>query len=125
MSYTTVHDSRGGVRVQKYLVLYKSSATAAQQMAAGDPAQAEASMGLWMTWMEKAGSALVDPGSPLGDGTELPSSGTRPSQPVGGYSILQAESMQDVESLLDGHPHYHSPDASIEVYEFLAMPGMS
>ena len=61
--------------MKKFLVLYKSSATAAEQMAAGDPAAAQEAMGLWMAWMEKAGPAIVDGGSPLGDPTVLPSDG--------------------------------------------------
>jgi len=44
---------------------------------------------------------------------------------VGGYSILQGESLEEISKLLDGHPHFHSPNASIEVREFLSMPGMS
>ncbi|HXJ68090.1 MAG TPA: hypothetical protein VNM39_04240 [Verrucomicrobiae bacterium] len=44
---------------------------------------------------------------------------------VGGYSILQGESLEEISTLLDGHPHFHSPNASIEVREFLSMPGMS
>ncbi|HEX5302991.1 MAG TPA: hypothetical protein VFW50_38960 [Streptosporangiaceae bacterium] len=35
------------------------------------------------------------------------------------------ESLEEISKLLDGHPHFHSPDASIEVREFLSMPGMS
>jgi hypothetical protein len=113
-----------GDKMKKFLVLYKSSASAEEQMGA-DPGQAQEAMGLWMAWMEKAGSAIVDPGSPLGGAAELPPSASTSSRHVGGYSILQGESLKDVEALLDGHPHYHSPDASIEVLEFLAMPGMS
>jgi hypothetical protein len=111
--------------VQKFLVLYKSSASAGEQMASGEPTQVEESMGLWMAWMEKAGPALVDPGSPVGDVTELPAPRKPATSHIGGYSILQAESMKDIEALLDGHPHYHAPDASIEVREFLTMPGTS
>jgi len=44
---------------------------------------------------------------------------------VGGYSILQGESLEEISKLLDGHPHFHSPNASVEVREFLSMPGMS
>jgi len=110
---------------KKFLVLYKSSASAAEQMAAGSPDQAQEAMGLWMVWMEKAGPALVDPGSPLGEATEVPSVAGQPSRHIGGYSILQGESVEDIKKLLDGHPHYHSPDATIEVHEFLAMPGTS
>ena len=109
----------------KYLVLYKSSATAAEQMAASDPAAAQEAMGLWMAWMEKAGPAIVDGGSPLGDPAVLPPDGGQGDRQIGGYSILQGESLEDIAKLLDGHPHFHSPNASIEVHEFLSMPGMS
>ena len=44
---------------------------------------------------------------------------------VRGYSILQGESLEEISKLLDGHPHFHSPNASVEVREFLSMPGMS
>jgi len=107
---------------KKFLVLYKSSASAGEQMA-GSPGQAQEAMRQWMAWMEKAGPALVDPGSPLGEATELPPVAGQPGRHVGGYSILQGESVEDINKLLDGHPHYHSPDATIEVREFLAMPG--
>ena len=40
-------------------------------------------------------------------------------------SILQGESLEEISKLLDGHPHFHSPNASVEVREFLSMPGMS
>ena len=111
---------------KKFLVLYRSSASAGEQMAAaGSPDQAQEAMGLWMAWMEKAGPALVDPGSPLGEATEVPATADHPGRHVGGYSILQGESVEDIKKLLDGHPHYHSPDATIEVHEFLTMPGMS
>ena len=110
--------------MSKYLVLYKSSASAGEQMG-GDPAQAEAAMGLWMAWMEKCGPALVDPGSPLGEATEVPSVAARTGRHIGGYSILQGDSLEEIEGLLDGHPHFHAPDATIEVLEFLAVPGMS
>jgi hypothetical protein len=37
---------------------------------------------------------------------------------------MQAESKDAVLSLLKGHPHFMAPGASIEVHEFLPMPGM-
>jgi len=55
----------------------------------------------------------------------VPSDGGQGDRQVGGYSILQGESLEEINKLLDGHPHFHSPNASIEVREFLSMPGMS
>jgi len=82
-------------------------------------------MGLWMAWMEKARPAIVDGGSPLGDPTVWPSDRGHGDRQVGGYSILQGQSLQEINKLLDGHPHFHSPNASIEVRQCLSMPGMS
>ena len=107
----------------KYLVLYMSSATAGDQMGA-DPADAEAAMGEWMNWFGKVGSAMVDGGNPLAQVAELPALGGDSGRHVGGYSILEADSQKDVEALLDGHPHYHAPGASIAVLEFVPIPGM-
>lgn len=60
-----------------------------------------------------------------GGGGVLPSGvNTANSDQIGGFSILQGRSLDDVTALLDGHPHFHSPDASIEVLECMQMPGM-
>ena len=67
----------------------------------------------------------MDGGTPLGDPTVLPSGDDQGDRQVGGYSILQGESLEEISTLLDGHPHFHSPNASAEVREFLSMPGMS
>src|ERR1700751_1384807 len=74
----------GGFAVTKFLVLYKSSATAAEQMAAGDPAAAQEAMGLWMAWMEKAGPAIVGGGRPLGGPAVLPPDGGQGDRQIGG-----------------------------------------
>jgi len=37
---------------------------------------------------------------------------------------LQAESIEKVSALLLKHPHQHAPGASIEVLEFIPIPGM-
>ena len=47
----------------KYMILYRSSLGAGEQM--GTPEQAQQGMQAWMNWAERAGSALVDMGSPL------------------------------------------------------------
>lgn len=41
---------------------------------------------------------------------------------VGGYSILQADSRAAVDELLQSHPHRMV--GTIDVHEFLPMPGM-
>jgi hypothetical protein len=120
---------REEIRLSKYLVLYRSSVPATEQMGASDPEAAQAGMELWMNWAGRVGGAMADMGSPLGSVATLGTSGASPSgassPPIGGFSILEAESVDTVKKLLDDHPHFHAPgDPSIEVLEFLPIPGM-
>ena len=109
----------------KYMVLYRSTATAAEQMAQADPSQTAAAMELWSSWATKVGDHLVDIGSPLNEAGVVPAGNGNGGTHIGGYSIMQADSADEMNTLLEGHPHFHSPGASIEVLEFLAIPGMS
>jgi hypothetical protein len=43
---------------------------------------------------------------------------------VGGFSILQAESPAALSEVLKGHPHFMAPGATIDVHEFLPLPGL-
>lgn len=103
----------------KYLVLYRSKLTATEQMAQSTPEQAQAGMEAWMAWAAGAGDAVVDLGTP----TQVVDSGGDAGDPVGGYSILQAESDDALRKVLDGHPHA-AMGGTIETLELLAVPGM-
>jgi hypothetical protein len=103
----------------KFLVLYRATTTASEQMAAGTPEQAQAGMDAWMAWSQRAGDAVVDLGSPL---AVIEAAGDA-GDPIGGYSILQAEDAGALAKVLDGHPHA-AMGGTIEILEFLAMPGM-
>jgi hypothetical protein len=65
-------------------------------------------------------------GSPIATAAKLNGAGpvAGGSSQVGGYSILQAESKDALMDLLKNHPHFMAPGGSIEVFEFLPMPGM-
>ena len=111
--------------MKKFLVLYKSSVPAAQQIASATPEQMKAGMDLWKAWAQQAQKAIIDLGMPLAHANEVAGSSVRPSDSrVSGFSILQAESERAVTDLLKSHPHHRAPDASIEVLEMMPMPGM-
>ena len=79
-------------------------------------------MDLWMQWAGKAGSAIIDMGSPL---QTVAAVGKEGLPVIGGFSILEADNPDALQRLLDDHPHFHSPgDTGIEVLEFLPVPGM-
>ena len=71
-----------------------------------------------LLWAKKAGNAVVELGGPLAD-----AGGTR-SQ-VTGFSILQADSVGEIEQILKENPHRKMPSTGIEIHELLEIPGMS
>lgn len=101
----------------KFLVLYRSDQSAADQMAGATAEEQQAGMQEWMAWAGKAGSAIVDLGSPLQPVTAVS------GDPIGGFSILQADSAEALQAVLEGHPH-SAHGGTIEVLEFLPIPGM-
>ncbi len=108
----------------KFMVLYRASATAMEQMSNASPEQAQAGMEMWMQWAGAAGDAVVDLGAPLAPVGSL-GKPVSSELPIAGFSILQADTADAVTKLLEDHPHFHSPgDTAIEILEFLAMPGM-
>ena len=117
---------RRGDAMKKFLVLYQSTVPATEQMKNATPEQAKAGMDAWMSWAGRAASGIVDMGSPVAATATLTGSGQAGAvnAHVGGYSILQAESKDALMTLLNNHPHFMAPGSSIEVFEFLPMPGM-
>ena len=108
-----------------YLVLYLSSASAQEQMASTSPEQGQESMEEWNRWGESAGPALVDFGKPLALAFSVPEApGARQGLHVGGYSIMQAGSPDELRRILENHPHRKAPGAVIEAHEALELPGM-
>lgn len=80
----------------------------------------------WMKWAANCGDKLVDMGTPLDGGVKLKTDGSSiPSdRNVVGYSVLQADNMDEAKSFMEGHPHL-GWDAScdIEIHETMPMPG--
>jgi hypothetical protein len=106
----------------KYLLLYRSTVSAEDQMAGATPEEAQAGMDAWMAWAGKAGPAIVDMGSPTQTAATL-GDGPASSGFIGGYSLMEAASLDELKGLLDGHPHLMMDGSSIEVLELLPMPG--
>jgi hypothetical protein len=107
----------------KYLLLYRSRLSAPEQMEGSSPDDAQAGMDAWMSWAGRAGGAIVDMGSPVAQAASV-GADRAGGDPIGGYSILEAESVDALRGLLDGHPHLQLDGGAIEVHEMLALPGM-
>jgi S1-C subfamily serine protease len=100
----------------KFLYLY-----AGGQMAETPEAQ-EAAMQQWTTWFGTLGDSVVDIGNPFGAGTTVKDGGTSDggASELGGYSIINAESLAEAANKANGCPVLQS-GGTVEVYEALAM----
>lgn len=106
--------------MSKFMILYRGQASAREQMANATPEQLQAGLEAWRAWATKVGYALSDLGAPLAHTTHV-GPGAASTDGVSGYSILEAGSAEEVETLLDGHPHLARPGSSIEVLEVIPM----
>jgi len=109
--------------VSKFMVLYRAQTSSREQMANATPEQREAGMEAWRAWATRVDYAINDLGAPLAHTTHV-GPGAASSDGVSGYSILEAGSAEEVETILDGHPHLGMPGASIEVLELIPIADM-
>ena len=75
--------------------------------------------------MQGVGESLVETGAPMVNGTSIVDDGSSATAlELGGYSILQADSMAEARKLIEGHPHLSEGkgEYSIEVYELAPVP---
>ena len=100
----------------KFVYLYSGG-----QMAETPEAQEE-SMRVWGAWFGALGDAVVDIGNPFGPGSTVTAEGatTGGASKLGGYSIVEATSLDDAASKADGCPVLTS-GGGVEVYEAIRM----
>ena len=112
--------------MKKFIVLYHASMDAATKMGSASPEEMKKGMEPWMAWAKKCGPGLVDMGTPLANGQKITKKGTFPSdKDVVGYSVLQANSMEEAVKMLKEHPHLDWTDScEVEVHESMSLPGM-
>lgn len=110
----------------KYLLLYMSPVPPQDQMANASPEEGQAGMEAWNAWAGRAGTALVDFGSPVASAGSVGHVDAGPESAgkyIGGFSIMEADSADALRAMLDGHPHLMLDGATIYVFEFLELPG--
>jgi len=108
----------------KYMMVYKGDATDMSDMT---EAQIGEVMAAWSAWMQSAGSALADIGTPFGPGISIVDNGTMgTATSLTGYSIVESDSMEAARALANDHPFLSDGKGSyaIDVYELLPVPMM-
>jgi YCII-related domain len=108
--------------MSRFMLIYNGKATDPSQMSPEDAAKV---MEGWRTWMGTVGSALVDVGTPFGQGTSVVDDGSRADAiELSGYSIVEADSLGEARTLAASHPFLSEGKGkyAVEVYEMLPVP---
>ncbi len=96
----------------KYVFAYRGGEVEAS------PEAQEAVMQKWMTWFGELGASVIDGGNPFGASRSVGGGGA--SQPLGGYSIIDATDLDDAEAKAQGCPVL-GDGGSVDVYEAIEM----
>lgn len=106
----------------RFMLIYRGNAT---DLAAMSEDEAAKVLQGWKSWTAKVGSALVDVGSPFGEGGALIDDGTTgPASNLTGFSIVAANDLNEATDLADGHPFLSEGRGkyAIDVFELLPVP---
>lgn len=112
--------------MKKFIVFYHAPIDAISQSSGSTPEEMKEGMKQWMDWAARCGDQLVDMGNPLGAALKiLPGGGTETGdKTIAGFSILQANTMDEAVKLLEGHPHLGwNAACEIQIHEFMPLPG--
>jgi hypothetical protein len=108
--------------MSRYMLIYNGKATDPSQMSPDDAAKV---MDGWRTWIGSVGPALVDVGTPFGQGTSVVDDGSSADAiELSGYSIVEASSLDEARGLAESHPFLSEGKGNyaVEVYELLPVP---
>jgi hypothetical protein len=106
----------------KFMLLYRGDATPPEKMT---EEQGHEVRGQWIAWVEKHRAALADVGSPLGASVGVGGDGhDQKATSLGGYSIVEADSLEAAKGFTDGHPFLAGAgaDFAVDIYEMLPSP---
>lgn len=97
--------------MKKFILLYVGAVEPTQDVMDG-----------WTKWFQALGNRVVDSGNPFGPGKEITKNGTKAlpfdSNAIAGYTIINAESAEEVEELIAKECPMVT---SVRVYEALPM----
>ena len=108
----------------KFILLYHAPWEAMAGIADATDEEKEAGMAQWMAWKEKCGDKVVDFGAPFMPGEITGKDGNySPAQnEITGFSIMEADSIDEVKELVKDHPHLQWTDGcKVEIKPFARM----
>lgn len=104
------------------MMIYKGQAT---DMADMSEEESQAVLAKWGEWMGRVGDSLTDVGSPFGPGASVVDDGSeRNAVGLTGYSIVEANSLEEAKGMTEGHPYLSEGKGnySVEVFELMPVP---
>lgn len=102
---------------KKFILLYVGSVVKPEMIT---DEQAEASDSVRTSWIENIGDALIDVGARMTKGKALVDDGSiTEAANINGYTIIQAENIDEALKLIDGNPFLmdKTGDFRVEVFE--------
>ena len=85
------------------------------------PEEGQQVMAAWTGWMGGLGASIVDQGNPFGASTTVTASGDNGSAGnAGGYTIINADSLEAAAKMADGCPIF-AAGGQVGVYEAVEM----
>jgi hypothetical protein len=114
--------SNGDLVLKKFMILYLAPMEMDVEMMKQNPEQMKKGMEPWNAWYTKFSKFIVDLGMPLAKGLHLDKDSTSKSKlQVTGYTIIQADDLEAAKAMVKDHPHYMTPQGSIEIFEMMPM----
>jgi hypothetical protein len=104
--------------MSKFMILYRAPESARDQLATATPEQQQAGAEAWRAWASRVDYAISDLGTPLAHTTHI-GPGAASADGICGYSILEAGSAEEIETILTGNPALAMPGGSVEVLEII------
>jgi len=96
--------------MKKFVLLYVGAAEPTKELMEG-----------WTKWFDVLGDRVVDSGNPFGPGREFTKTSTKDlpqdEHAIAGYTIINAESLEEVEKLAKDCPVV----TSVKIYEAMPM----
>lgn len=79
----------------------------------------------WADWMEKHAASFADSGAPVGKNKQIDMHGVLDIRnDVGGYAIVQADSIEKACEILQSGPHLKMAGSVCDVMPIMEMPKM-
>jgi hypothetical protein len=102
--------------MKKFLITYHGSGMPSNP----DPEMMKQVKAAFGAWLGEAGNAVVDPGAPIRTVGQVAKGTATPQVEIGGYTILQAESLDAAKAILSKHP-FVGRGGTLQISEVLAV----